>query len=236
MTSNRTLSIALLLGLSLSLAPRGAEAGFVYLRADSLDLRTFPVPPAAGSATDRAELDEILRLQSTRTSAECERATREATVSPASFFGTDHAVLSAAEIERVAGLFDEIGQDANEFIAPLKKSFARPRPFVREPKITICVPLVTGFSYPSGHATLGRLSARVFALVFPGRADSLRIRGDEVGSDRVLGGVHSVTDIRAGQNLADLLFDALTRSPEFNRRMSEIRTQNPFYNAVRYFR
>ena len=50
--------------------------------AASLNLyRLLPPPPEAGSAQERRELDELLRLQATRTPAESQRALEDATVS-----------------------------------------------------------------------------------------------------------------------------------------------------------
>ena len=50
------------------------SAGGAYLTPRSVDLyRLLPPPPAAGSAQERAELDELLHLQSTRTDAEVRR-------------------------------------------------------------------------------------------------------------------------------------------------------------------
>lgn len=62
--------------------PAAPYSGDHYLTPASLNLyRLLPPPPKAGSAQERAELDELLRLQATRTPAEVKRASEDATVS-----------------------------------------------------------------------------------------------------------------------------------------------------------
>lgn len=211
----------------LCLAAADARADFVYLRPDSVDLRKFPRPPKADSPRDREDLEGVRDVQKTLTRSECERAIDEAGASAMSFFGMSHAVLSREEIALVEGLYAEIGNDASEFISPLKKGFARPRPFQRDSRIRLCVPKVTGFSYPSGHSTLGRVAARTLALLFPKREKALLARGDEVGFDRVIGAVHHPLDIEAGRLLGDKIFEALRKSPNFMHRIEQIRAQLP---------
>ena len=53
---------------------RTTQAG-EYIAAGSVDLmRLLPPPPASGSGVTRAEIDELLRIQASRTPADCERA------------------------------------------------------------------------------------------------------------------------------------------------------------------
>lgn len=214
-------------------ATTAAEARFVYLNRNSVDIRSFPPAPVNGSTEDRADLDGVRKLQQTRTRAECDRATDEAGASLKSFYGMSHAVLSAHELAAVATLFEEIGEDASEFLTPVKNQWRRPRPFRRDPRIRICVPSVGGFSYPSGHATLARISARAFGLIFPDRARALLTRGLEIGRDRVIAAVHHPIDIQEGNHLGDEIFDALIKSSEFMHRIDEIRAELGTSNTSR---
>jgi acid phosphatase (class A) len=233
MNLNRKLSQVALMGfLSIGLVGN-SQAAFVYLSPDSINLRAFPPAPMAGSPDDQADLAAVRRYQSIRTVAECARATDEANISLMSFFGMTHAVLSPTEVNTLIPLYTDIADDAEEFIAPLKNSFRRPRPFQRDPSITLCVPLVSGWSYPSGHATLARLSARVLSLIYPERTNALLARGDEIGLDRVIGGVHHPRDILAGQLLGEEVFQALTRNGDFMRRIDTLRAKIRFYNYAR---
>lgn len=220
-TPSRSVRV-IFLGLATLFAATTAEA-FVYLRPNSVDIRSFPPAPRNGSAEDRADLDGVRKLQKTRTSTECARATDEAGASLKSFYGMSHAVLSSRELAAVKTLFEEIGDDASEFISPVKNQWRRPRPFRRDSRIRICVPSVSGYSYPSGHATLARVTARAFGLIFPDRARELMTRGNEIGHDRVIGAVHHPIDVQEGNHLGDEIFDALIKSSEFMHRIDEIR-------------
>jgi acid phosphatase (class A) len=211
----------------------GAEAGFVYLRPDSINTRNFQPPPSSGSAADIADLNGVLADQTSRKKEDCDRAMDEAKYSAETFYGMSHAVLNAKEVGLVQGLFDDLGNDSSEFISPLKSTFARPRPFVRDRNIILCVPAVSGFSYPSGHATIARVTARALTLLFPSRAQALLVRGNEVGTDRVIGGVHYPLDIQAGQELGDQIFNALIKSQEFMHRIEQIRGQLPLRSPSR---
>lgn len=225
MNSNGNLKHALLIGLLSVFATPQARAAFVYLHPYSIDLRKFPPPPRRGSAADEKDLDGVRRFQKTRTRSECARATDEAGASLKSFFGMGRAVLSRDELLLVAGLFQDILDDADEFAHRLKRTYARPRPFIRDANIELCVPSVNGFSYPSAHAVFGRVAARTFGLIFRDRIDELLDRGDEIGLGRVIGGVHHPLDVAAGQLLGDEVFQALTKSEEFMHRIEKIRSR-----------
>ena len=210
-----------------------ARAEFVYLREDSIDTRGFPNPPVKASSEDASDLDGVVRIQSSRTRAECKRATDESFASLTSFYGLDHAILSRDELAAVNRLYIEVARDSDEFIHSLKKTYRRVRPYLRDSRVSLCVPPPGGYSYPSGHATLGRVSAHVLALLFPNRAEALYRRGDEVGLDRVIGGVHHPKDIQAGRLLGDQVFSALKKSSEFMRRIDEVRATLPRFDDRR---
>ena len=59
----------------------------------------------------------------------------------------------------------------------------------------------TSASYPSGHATHGMVDALVLAAIFPEQRDALLARGEQIGNDRVIAGIHWPSDVAAGQKL-----------------------------------
>ena len=114
--------------------------------------------------------------------------------------------------------------NSSPIILELKLHYNRVRPyklasrmnFERQLAFTI-VPLKTANSpsYPSGHATQGRLMARYLADNVPmrHRMEIMKI-GDYVGQSRMLGGVHYPSDTEFGQELGDALFKHLTLDKE----------------------
>jgi acid phosphatase (class A) len=217
--------LCLFVGFATLFSSSAALADLIFLRPDSVDIRRLPPPPRDGSAADYTDMNGVRYYQNRRSRAECARGSEEARVSAANFFGPRRGVLTQAELASVTELFLDISNDSEAFIKPMKKTYRRLRPFQRDPNIRLCIPSVGGFAYPSGHATLGRVAARVFSLVFPKLENALMARGDEIGLDRVIGGVHHPLDVRTGRLLADEIYDALIKSPKFMRRIDEIRAQ-----------
>src|SRR5665213_2032502 len=182
---------------ALPAAPYGRDD---YLTPASLNLyRLLPPPPKAGSAQERAELDELLRLQATRTPAEVKRAHDDATVS---IFRFADALGSPPRFNRqqlplTAMLFDRIARDESLFMGTAKDAFARPRPFVTEPRLAPIVDKPPSASYPSGHTTWALACAIVLADMLPEWRTQIFARADEYAHNREVGGVHYPSDVAA---------------------------------------
>src|ERR1700722_19064044 len=106
-----------------------------YLTASSVNLyRLLPPPPEAGSAQERAELDELLRIQAARTPAAVQRASDDATVSIFRFADAlgNPPGFNPRQLPLTALLFERIARDESLFMNTAKDAFGRPRPFVTE--------------------------------------------------------------------------------------------------------
>ncbi|MEC9455772.1 MAG: phosphatase PAP2 family protein [Candidatus Neomarinimicrobiota bacterium] len=106
----------------------------------------------------------------------------------------------------------EISDKADAIILSLKRFYNRPRPKVLANKLGLgftFFPLKTAEtpSYPSGHATHGRLVAKLIAdeVPFQYRADILRL-GDDIGEGRMVAGAHYPSDTEFGHRLGDELY------------------------------
>jgi len=71
------------------------------------------------------------------------------------------------------------------------------------------------FSYPSGHALRGWLTALVLARLDPSKKHQLLNCGAAVGWDRVVAGVHYQTDAIASRAVGRLILDRLMADPLF---------------------
>src|SRR5690606_21152659 len=79
-----------------------------FLAKDTFKLATMvPPSPKRHSKVDDADFKEILRLQRTRTAADCERAASEVHITLETYFGPKYGPLSAAEVERWTPFFNE---------------------------------------------------------------------------------------------------------------------------------
>ncbi len=108
---------------------------------------------------------------------------------------------------------------SDPIILSLKRFYNRPRPKDLAKKLGLdfsFFPLKTAEtpSYPSGHATQGRLVAKLIAdeVPFKHRADIIRI-GEDMGEGRMIAGAHYPTDTNFGHLLADELY-RLAKEPK----------------------
>ena len=165
----------------------------------------FPPPPAEGSQIDIADLAKVREYQTTRTAEDCKRTNYEMGLDIYSTFAEPYGPLTEQEARKLSPLYSKIFLMTDEYVVSLKELYKRPRPFMRDEKIVLCVPSHPSTSYPSGHATISRAAANILATVIPAKGAALKARADQVAEDRVLGGVHHPSDIEAGKALADIV-------------------------------
>ena len=106
----------------------------------------------------------------------------------------------------------KIKDDAEGIILSLKRFYNRPRPKDLADKLGVgftFFPLKTAEtpSYPSGHATQGRLVAKLIAdeVPFEHRINIIRI-GEDIGEGRQVAGAHYPSDTEFGHRLGDELY------------------------------
>lgn len=189
-----------------------------YLTPGSLNLyRLLPPPPEAGSAQERAELDELLHLQATRTPAEVQRAQADATVSIFRFADAlgNPPDFTPQRLPLVNELFQRIGRDEGLFTNPAKDAIGRPRPFVTERRLAPVVPMPPSASYPSGHTTWAICVAIVLSDMVPEKRAQIFARADEYAHNREVGGVHYPSDVAGGHLAGTALAVELFDSPRF---------------------
>jgi acid phosphatase (class A) len=198
--------------------PAAPASDGAYLSSVTLNLyRLLPPPPEAGSAQERTELDELLRLQATRTPAQVQRAHDDATVSIFRFADAlgSPSQFNSQQLPLTAELFQRIARDESLFMNTAKDAFGRPRPFVTEPRLAPMVPKPPSASYPSGHTTWAIACAIVLADMVPERRTQIFARADEYAHNREVGGVHYPSDVAAGHLAGTALATELFGSPRF---------------------
>lgn len=215
------------MGLSFRLSGKLFSVVFVLLLAvpawaDFLEPRdmelaaTLAPPPKPGSPVDQADYAELLALQKSRTRAECERASYEANFSVETLYGAPYGMLTKKEVALLSDLLWEVAGDTDAIVQRAKVLYKRPRPHRGNPSVSPCVRRETTNAYPSGHAAISRVWALTLAEIRPTQAGAYFQRAAEIGHDRVLGGAHHPTDISAGSELGERIFEALHRSERFN--------------------
>lgn len=161
--------------------------------------------PAQGSAAEAEDLAYLLKVQDERTAEDCRLASKQEIPSIGSMFGGKKGPLTNAEVEEMnVALLKHYGEAvSNAYIG--KKLYARPRPYITFPEVQPCIKLESSESYPSGHATLARVLARLLAHKYPARTQAFLKRANEAAMNRIIGGVHYPSDVKAGIKLGDHL-------------------------------
>jgi acid phosphatase (class A) len=216
--------IALALAATAAPAQKPAAAPGLYLAPGAIPDMTNVVgpPPQAGSPTDTRDR-QVYR--ETRALAGTERfalATSDAVISAQALLD-DFACsmgkrLDVAKSPAVAKLLFTTASEAGLATSAPKMLFKRQRPFVGT-KDAICTPgdatLAGSFGYPSGQSASGWAQGLVLSELMPDRAAAIMTRARIYGESRVVCGVHTVSDVEAGRNVAGAVVATLHRVPAF---------------------
>lgn len=180
-------------------------------------------PPQEGSAAQKRDEDQLYAFQKKRLQVDCDAAKSEVLVSLASFFGAAGSPLKKADIDRLSPFFEQLRNDSDYFIQRLKVDFPRKRPFLYLKDLTPCVPKEVTGAYPSGHATIAAVYARVLTDLFPQHKTYFTQRANIIAEHRVLAGMHHPSDIEAGATLGSLIYQEFKKSSKYRETLETAR-------------
>jgi acid phosphatase (class A) len=182
--------------------------------------------PARGSFAEALDLNTLLYYQETRTPEQCRLAGLESSASLSNFFGKHHGLLTKKELRWLKiKLLSPLVRTAVR-IGLTKRSFKRPRPYLTWPEIKPCIAKESSTAYPSGHATLARVYARLLSKIYPERAERFMARANEAAELRVIGGVHHPSDIEAGKKFGDSVALKILGKKDFKALVSQSHEKN----------
>jgi acid phosphatase (class A) len=186
----------------------------------------IPPPPKEGSAADLSDLEYVLAVRATATPEQVAHAKRTEKLDPFAIFsevlGPGFAEDKYPLTKRLLGEVSVTGESVKD---GLKAYYARKRPGDAREKdgVLSYVPRDAHFSYPSGHALRGWLTALVLAQLDPSKKHQLLACGAMVGWDRVVAGVHYQTDAIASRVVGRLIFDRLMADPSFKAELEKVK-------------
>jgi acid phosphatase (class A) len=171
--------------------------------------------PNKDSVQDIRDFNVLFYYQDHRTVKDCQRAGSEVTPSIENLFAGINGPLTLEEVKKVSPLLWVPLAELGVYTSLAKNHYKRARPYLRNSKIKPCIKLSSSYAYPSGHAAMGFLIARVLSEVYPQRAHLLQARANEIALDRVIGGVHHPSDIVAGKKLGNYIAQFFINSEVF---------------------
>ena len=202
------------------IATQRAGAAPTYFDTSELDLtRLLPPAPTNTSAETRDDLDQMLKVQQTRSAAESERARADVAVNIYRLGDAlgNPAGFNAESLPLTDALFRKVLASELVVVGAAKKYYGRPRPFLLETKLEPLIDKPHDGSYPSGHSSWVRAVALVLGGMVPERRAQIIARADEYAHNRVVVGVHYPSDVEAGKLAGTAIAAALYASPDFRR-------------------
>tara|TARA_R110002012_G_scaffold107985_1_gene250229 strand:- start:449 stop:2794 length:2346 start_codon:yes stop_codon:yes gene_type:complete len=173
-------------------------------------------PPSNSSEKTKKEIQYITSLGEFRTQWEDDMIMSDLKIMKAFQVYLDEYGLEVNTIDRIK----EYKEQSEPIILVLKRHYNRPRPVALAKELGLPLdtfPLKTANtpSYPSGHATQGRLVALLLADEVPleHRNNILKI-GDRIAEGRQVAGSHYPSDTEFGYRLADELYRMAKSSME----------------------
>lgn len=196
-----------------------------YLAADETPDALLIVggPPAETSPQAAAERAWFLETRAMEGSPRWKQAALDAElfgdVGHASFACAIGKAITVKDTPTLSRMMDRMVMDMGRAVGVLKTTFNRPRPMVGHDDAPLCIPredwMKTNSSYASSNAAAGWAWALVLAELYPQKASSVLVRGREYGENRVICGLHYMSDITAGQAMASATVARLHADPEF---------------------
>lgn len=175
--------------------------------------------PAKGSAAEAHDFKILMDYQNKRTAQDCAQAKKDENLSVGQIFGN---ILSEDEVNQMTVFMLKAYASAGLNAHIAKKAYKRERPYNANKNIKPCIDLEESYAYPSGHTMVARLYARILSQVYPERAEKFLARASQYAQNRVVGGVHHPSDIKAGEALADYMAKKVIDMDDFVSEMAEL--------------
>jgi acid phosphatase (class A) len=199
----------------------------------ALDLPTLlPPPPAAGSPTERVELDQVLAAQAARTP---EQAARCVQIENETLWLFGSEVLgpwfTEANLPKTAAFFARVRADFIPVNRAAKALHPRKRPPFADDRIKPCVEFADTGAYPSGHGIQSSLWAGLLGEIFPDKANDFLLRAATTRNFKFISGVHFPSDLAAGQAVGEAMARALLTKPAVQQAIAELRAEAAAHSA-----
>ena len=221
----RTLSLAAILALALSVSSQAKDTALHYLAVGTPEAATIlPPPPAPDSVEQAADMDTVKSVYHAASEADKQTAYSEKKFSVYNFTEAVGTFFQSTNLPKTTAFFKHVQVDA-EVVTDLGKDyFHRPRPFVTDTNLANGK-LEASFSYPSGHSTESMVLGLVLADLFPAQREAILQHARLMGWHRIEIARHYPTDIYAGRVLAQAIVRELKKSESFQKEFAEAQAE-----------
>lgn len=161
--------------------------------------------PAKGSAAEAEDFRILFEYQKNRTSTDCSNAESEETANFMNMFAGKSGPFTASEGKKIELKVEKLYAPYRPNVSNAKLLFKRKRPYLTNSQIVPCVRLENSYAYPSGHTSMAYAYAAILAKMYPEKEAEFIKRAEQIGLNRVIGGVHHPSDIAAGKKLGDYI-------------------------------
>lgn len=186
-------------------------------------------PPALDSPAMSKDLAEIFAIHRSPAPHEIENANwdnqHENIWAIAKVLGDK---VTAESLPATASLWADVENDQGMFVSAAKKHFQHPRPLDLDPAVQSVCGMKPGNpknSYPSGHGTMGYVSALLLSMMVPEGAAVLHARADEYSHSRVVCGEHYSSDAIGSREAAGIVVGNMLASPRFQQKFAAAKTE-----------
>lgn len=180
-------------------------------------------PPAPNSAEAKADLAEVIRMQSLASQHQIAIAKWDYKLSVFTFSEVLGKGFTAEKYPKTAKFFLQLNDLVQSENTPLKNYYKRPHPYQVDPKgVKQIVVAIPGYSYPSYHSARCVVFAHVLSTLNPDNKALFWQVAEQVEWDRVMAGEHFPSDIRAGQKLGELIYTALNKDAGFQDELRKV--------------
>ena len=188
----------------------------------------LPNPPSADSQLTQNEIGEIKSIIVASSAKERGLAATDAMDKTAGFFADTITGFDLKNLPATKSLFEQVRYTEDEQAKVFKNFFKRPRPYITDPSINLCVDAEQGgelASYPSGHATMAYSMGVILARLLPDQSSKIMGRTKLYADNRLRCGAHHRSDIVAGQVVGTLVAVELLRNPTFQTMLAASREE-----------
>ena len=184
-------------------------------------------PPKHAGAQTKAELQELLRLQESRTLQQVKHVRGDDHRTVERFLGGMGIKLEQLSDASIR-FFDCIGFAVEKAVRDAKTTFMRTRPYrLHENKLHTLKKLSDrdSTSYPSGHATYGTVVGLVLVEMVPEKREEIYRRIQDYGYSRLVSGAHFRSDVYAGNIAGAAIAASLLNQEAFRSQLKEVKVE-----------